>query len=151
MRAPLTMQSVLRHMWPDDGQLRDLVAGGLTNLFALVDGQGRMAGPAALRPVIVDLVHRACRPQVPMMLLMTGLRSRTSLPMCLGGPRWRGRRIGRWWPGGVSRVLAQPGPEFAYLGAKGGDFCLQPYDECKRFFRRRRRTRVRLHTLTMGA
>lgn len=70
VRAALAMQPVLGHMWPDDRQLRDLVAGCFADLFPLVDGQGRMAGPAALRPVVVDLIDCTHRPQLPMMPFM---------------------------------------------------------------------------------
>jgi hypothetical protein len=75
------VQPMLGHMNGDRGQLGDLVAGRLAERATLGRSEA-VAAPAALRPVVDDLIHRLDRGQMAPMAFM----ARLAAPFVTGRP-----------------------------------------------------------------
>src|SRR6266511_4788743 len=89
-------------------QLADLVPLHGGRVDPLVGGEDVRAGPAALRPVLDNLVHPLERKQRPVLAFMPGLAAPLATGAWPAGPRRRRRRILRRRQRRVARTALEP-------------------------------------------
>src|SRR6266511_2956974 len=89
-------------------QLADLVPLHGGRVDPLVGGEDVRAGPAALRPVLNNLVHPLERKQRPVLAFMPGLAAPLATGAWPAGPRRRRRRILRRRQRRVARTALEP-------------------------------------------
>jgi len=110
------VQAVLAHPDRDRGQLGELVALRGRRLDALVLREDMRAGPAALRPVLYDLIDARERQPRPALALVPGLAAgRTPARRLLRARRRRGRIL----RGRKRRGTRTPGQPLLELGDAG--------------------------------